>query len=119
MNLRLTDINNPSLGPIGGTPGEGGGADFIARLVSVLITTLLITGAITFLLFFLLGAISWITSGGDAKATEAAKAKVTQAVIGLFIMFSAWAIFNFIQYVFNINLLEIDLNVLKLNLSVG
>lgn len=119
MNNKLTDITNPSLGPLGATLHTGAGQTFIARLVSVMITGLLIAGSVVFLFSFLMGAISWMTSGGDAKKTEAARAKVTQAAIGLAIMFSAWAVLTLIEDLFNVSLINIDLNVLKINMPIS
>ena len=110
----LAEITNPSLGTTGAGAYQGQGAAYIVQLISVLITSLLIIGSVSFVLYFLLGAISWITSSGDAKAAEAAKTKITQATIGIFIMFAAWAVFQLVETLFGISLLSIDLSVLVL-----
>jgi hypothetical protein len=43
-----------------------------------------------------MGAISWITSGGDKGKIEDARNKITAAVIGILILASAWALFNLV-----------------------
>lgn len=47
-------------------------------------------------LFLILGGISWITSGGDKAALEAARNKIISALIGLIIVAASWAIFRFV-----------------------
>ena len=46
-----------------------------------------------------------MTSGGDEKKVGAARAQITNALIGLAIVFAAWAIMKLIQYVFGIDIL--------------
>ena len=112
---KLAQITNPSLGPVG-SAYQGQGQAYIVRLISVLVTSLLIIGTVAFVFFFLLGAISWIASGGDAKATDAARKKVSTALIGIIVMFAAWAVFQLIETLFGISLINIDLSPL---LSLG
>lgn len=109
----LAEITNPSLGTLNATY-KGQGAAYIVRLVSVLITTLLIVGTISFVFYFLYGGIYWITAGGDAKKIENARSKITQALYGIIIMFAAWAVFQLIENLFGISLLSIDLTTLIL-----
>jgi hypothetical protein len=52
-----------------------------------------------------LGGIKWITSGGDKGQTEAARAQITAAFVGLVIVLAAWAILGVVSAFFNVNLL--------------
>jgi ascorbate-specific PTS system EIIC-type component UlaA len=57
-------------------------------------------GAIMVLVFFVWGAIEWISSGGDKGKVENARNRITQAVIGLIILVGSYAIIGFIGEIF-------------------
>lgn len=69
----------------------------IGQLISALVGTLLIIAALLAFLYLILGGISWITSGGDKAAMEAARNKITHAIVGLIIVGAAWAIMVLVQ----------------------
>jgi hypothetical protein len=52
---------------------------------------------IIMLVFLVIGGIEWIISGGDKAATESARTRITNALIGLAIVVAAWAIFSVIH----------------------
>jgi hypothetical protein len=57
----------------------------------------------------LTGGVDWIRSGGDKQALESARSKLLSALIGLVLLFSAWAVITLIESVFKIDLLLIDI----------
>ena len=57
-----------------------------------LLSAVLFLGSILVLLYLIWGAIEWITSGGDKGKTEAARNKITSAVIGLIVIAASYAI---------------------------
>ena len=67
------------------------------KLVSAIVGTLLIVAALLAFLFLILGGIQWITSGGDKAGMEAARNKITHAIVGLIIVGAAWAIMILVQ----------------------
>jgi cbb3-type cytochrome oxidase subunit 3 len=95
------------------TPG-GGGTDFsqvsgltIGGIISALITFILIAASIIFFFMLVIGGIRWILSGGDKGQTESARSQITAALIGLVIVFAAWAISNIIgQFFFGKNIFQ-------------
>ena len=66
--------------------------NFISAAIQAVIV---IAGLLTFA-FLVWGGIEWLTSGGDKEKYEAARGRITAAVIGLVIVVSAWAILNVI-----------------------
>ena len=74
-------------------------------LVSAGIQLVLVVAAIVFFFILVLGGIKWITSGGDKGQTEAARNQITAALVGLVIVFSAWAIIQIIESFFNVDIL--------------
>jgi hypothetical protein len=45
--------------------------------------------------YMLFGAVSWITSSGESGKLETAKNRMIQAVVGLLVLCSTWAIYSF------------------------
>ncbi len=79
-------------------------------LVSTAIRALLIVAAVVFFFMLVIGGIKWILSGGDKGKTEEARNQITAALVGLVIVFSAWAIAQLINAFFGVNILKLDLN---------
>lgn len=69
----------------------------IGPLISALVGVLLILAALMAFFFLILGGIQWITSGGDKAGMEAARNKITHAIVGLIIVGAAWAVMILIQ----------------------
>lgn len=69
----------------------------LGSLISALVGALLIVAALLAFFFLILGGIQWITSGGDKAGMEAARNKITHAIVGLIIVGAAWAIMLLIQ----------------------
>lgn len=53
--------------------------------------------------YLIWGGIQWITSGGDKAQTEAARNRITTALVGLAIVAAAWAIMRLIGFFFGID----------------
>ena len=62
----------------------------------------------------MIGGIQWMTAGGDKAAIEQARGKVTNALVGLVILFSTFAIILAIETFFGVDILTIDIGVLKI-----
>lgn len=69
----------------------------IGKLIQAAVGTLLILAALLAFFFLILGGIQWITSGGDKSGMEAARNKITHAIVGLIIVGAAWAIMLLVQ----------------------
>lgn len=89
----------PSGVPTGGlfTTGE--------NIIRALIGLAFIIAVLMALAFLILGAIKFITAGGDAKAWGAAKQQILFAIIGLIIVFVAFLIVNIITNFFGVKLI--------------
>lgn len=77
----------------------------IGNVISAVVGVLLIVAAIAAFLFLILGGIQWITSGGDKAGMEAARNRITAAIVGLIIVAAAWAIMLLIGQFIGFNLL--------------
>ena len=65
-----------------------------------LVTVLLVFAVILSLIFLLIGAIRWITSGGDKGKLDEARKGVLASIVGLVIAFLAFFFLNLITYIF-------------------
>lgn len=101
-------ITNPVLGNLNSLAGTDG-TGFFAKLIPSLVGLLLMVGALVFVFMLLWGAIQWILSGGDKGAVESAKGRITNALAGIVLLLSTFAIVALIETFFGINILTIDI----------
>jgi len=83
----------------------------VGKLISALVGTLLIVAALLAFIYLILGGIQWITSGGDKTGMEAARNKITHAIVGLIVVGAAWAIMILVQNFLGVSIIggSIDL----------
>ena len=109
------EITNPALGPtLQDILKSEGGTGFLQRLLPNLIGLFLVIGVIIFFFYMLIGAIQWISSGGDKGRVEGARGKITNAIIGLIVLLSTFAIITLIEGFFGINILTLDIGPFKI-----
>jgi len=103
-------IYNPALTAFGGgsqTPYNDSGS-LLAQLVVTLWRTVITLGGLAVLLFLLWGGLSWLTSGGDKTKVEAARDRITSALVGMAILFASLAIVNFVGPAIGFDLLKLE-----------
>lgn len=93
---------------------EGGLAGALSNLTLPKIVSGALQLALTFaaiIFFFILvwGGIQWIVSGGDKAATEASRGRITAALVGLVIVFAAWAIAALIGTFFGVDIFNLKI----------
>jgi len=87
---------------------SGGVKDF-GDLLSAGIQIALIIAAILTFAFLIWGGIEWIASGGDKAKYEAARGRITAALVGLAIVAAAWALMKLIGYFFGIDVFDFQI----------
>jgi len=98
MGNLLADSGQVSLQPSGDFHGLTGLN--LPQIISALIKGAMVVAAVIFFFMLVIGGIRWIASGGDKAATEGARNQITAALIGLVIVFAAWAIVSLISTFF-------------------
>ena len=81
----------------------------VTTLVSGLVRLVLVIAALVFFFILVIGGIQWIISGGDKTGVETARKRITNALIGLAIVFVAWAIISLINQLFNVSIFSLNL----------
>ncbi len=103
-------ITNPLLSPfLQSILKAEGGIGLLRIILPNFIGLAFIIGSVIFLFIIIVGAIQWISSGGDKNAVEGARGKITNAIIGIVILFSVYAIIMFIENFFGISILTLDI----------
>lgn len=75
-------------------------------IVSGAISLILLVVALVFFFVLIMGGLKWVMSGGDQKNVEAARNQITNALIGLAIVFATFAIMKLIETIFGITILS-------------
>lgn len=99
------NLYNPAIGNL----GNNSGISFVQQLIPSLVGLAFVVGVLIFFFMLLLGAIQWISSGGDKAAVEGARGKITQALVGIIVLFSVFAIIKVVETFFGINILTLDI----------
>jgi hypothetical protein len=81
----------------------------IEGMVSGFIGLILVVAGLAIFFILVIGGVKWILSGGDKAHTEGARNQITAALVGLVIVFSAWAIVQLIATFFGVNILELTI----------
>lgn len=85
-------------------PGES--ARVIEILLSTIVGFLTIVAGLAFLIYFLVGGLSWITGGDDKNKVDAAKKYMTNGAIGMIVIVASYAIVWIVGQVLGLDILN-------------
>jgi len=110
LTLLAQSLTNPALPAVDqaiqSSPDSAvAGAVILGGYIAILIQTAIVLGGLAVLLYMFLGALGWITAGGDSGKIEKARDRMIQAIIGLAVLVSVVAIAVFIGPAFGLDLL--------------
>ena len=112
IELAQRPIHNPILGEDPGKTNDPTG--FLGAFIPKLITIGLIIAVITFVFVILWSGISWMSAGGDKQKIEDARSRLTNGIMGLFVVFFVFVIVQLVEIIFGISIMELDFGILKL-----
>ncbi len=78
----------------------------INTIIPGLINLILVVAGVVFIFLILTAGVQWMTAGGDKEALSSAQKRLTSALIGITIVFSAWAIISLVQNFFGLELFK-------------
>jgi len=78
----------------------------VSKIISFLIQSIFVVAGLIAFILLIVGGVRWITSGGDKEKTAKAQSTITAAVIGLLIVFAAWALIKLLEVIFGISILN-------------
>jgi len=79
------------IGILGGDPALA-----LGKLFETGIKLFIIVAGIVLIIYLLWGAFDWVTSGGEKEKIAKAQAKITNAIIGMFLIFAMLAVWGLI-----------------------
>lgn len=100
-----TAITNPAISANFGTGADTPGAALASIIVTIWRAAITL-GGLALLVMLIMGALEWITAGGDKGKIQAARDRITQSVIGMMVLAGTVAISVFISGILGINLLK-------------
>lgn len=71
------------------------------KVLTFIIRIFFIVAGLVALIYLLLGALSWITSGGNKENVDKAREKIQAALLGMILIFVVLAIVGVIENIFN------------------
>lgn len=77
-----------------------------STLISSLVGALTVVGGLAFLVYFFLGAIKWITAGGDKVKVQEAQNEMTSGLVGLIVLSVAYFIIGIVGGVLGLDILN-------------
>lgn len=86
------------------------------KVISTIIGVMTAVAAIWFIFQFIIAGYQWIQSGGEKNNIEQARDKITNSLIGLIIVVSAWIVMGVLGGILGLNILnpgEILINIGK------
>ena len=93
------------------TPGNPNEDNILLATVTAIsnaLGILTVLAGLFFIFYFLIGAIMWLTSGGDSGKLTKARDQMLHGVIGLVIVVVSYSVIGFIGTLLGLDLLDID-----------
>lgn len=105
----IPTITNPAVSEKVGT---GEGAAILQLFLGNFLQIMFIAGGVVAFFMLLLGGFEYITAGGDKEKTQNSTKRITAGIVGLAILFSAFAITKLVGLIFGINILKFEIPVI-------
>jgi hypothetical protein len=88
---------------------QGTGVSDLGTLFSALFTLAVVLAIVVVFFMIILGGYGFITAGGDKTKAQAARARITNAIIGLGIVASSFAVIALVADFFGLDIENLDL----------
>ena len=83
----------------------------LSEIILALINLALVGAVVVCFFLLIIGGSRWITSGSDKEQLASAQKTLTAAIVGLVIVFSAWAILSLVRNFFGLEEGPMSVNV--------
>ncbi|MBI2011480.1 hypothetical protein HYS91_01795 [Candidatus Daviesbacteria bacterium] len=81
----------------------------LGTIIGNLVTIVIVLGALMVLVFLVIGAFNWITSGGEKEKVASARGTILNALIGLVVLAVAFVIANVAGAVVGISIFNLEI----------
>ncbi len=104
-----------NLGPLATDKTGAQAASNLELIISQMIGLATILAGLMFLVYFIVAALNWISSGGESAKVIKAREQITQGVIGLIVLISAYIMIGLVGSILGLKLLNPGQAILDLN----
>lgn len=94
------------LGPLGKFSNTMEAFTKFTNVFSTAIGILTVSAGIWFIGQVFIGSFQWLSSGGEKQGVENARKRITNAIIGLFIVVASYALISLVGLVFGLDILS-------------
>lgn len=108
MDYLAINIGEREIAPPGGVPT--GGIAVVGTIIGNALNLIIILVIIVTLISLVWAGIQWTSSNGDKGKITAARGRITWSLVGLILALSIFFILNIIGYLFNVDLLNFNIN---------
>ncbi len=95
-------------GPAQGIFATDDPATNFEKLISTVVGVMTVVAGIWFIFVFFIGAIGWITAGGDKGAVETARKRITSGITGLAIVVIAIFLISLVGQILGFDILNLS-----------
>ncbi len=92
--FQFFQIVNPVIPPSIGSGGNSIGPTATGSIIAAIVGLMYVIGFLTALIYLITGGFYWITSAGEKNNLESARNRITQAIVGLIVIFSTYAVMS-------------------------
>lgn len=102
------------IGPLGSTifqnPTQGSSlaAARLTSTLSIVLGVITIISGIWFMVQLVMGAFQWISAGSDKQNLQTAKKRITNAIIGLFIVVISYSVMALVGYILGFDIINLN-----------
>ncbi len=108
MNLLTQNITNQPTTPVGSFSTSKVNLGFTIPSFDAVLTFIIrfffIIAGLVALIYFILGALAWITSGGNKESVDKAREKIQAALIGIILLFFVLALVGVLENILGIGM---------------
>lgn len=89
-----------------GSNTNDGALSNLEQFISTMIGVITVFAGMFFIVSFLMGAVSWISAGGDSGKIQSARDKMIQSTLGLVVVVAAYAVIGLIGRIVGLDVLN-------------
>lgn len=104
--IPLGKFTPPTTAYSAGSDTAEGALGNLESLISNIIGFLTVLASLFFVVYFIIGAFQWVTSGGDKGKLETARNRMMSGVIGMIIVIAAYSIIGLLSGIIGLDFLN-------------
>lgn len=101
------------IGPLGLEKDVSNYLNVFVSTLSIVLGVLTVSAGLLFIFQIFGGALSWLSSGGEKQALQNAQKRISNAVVGLFVVVASYSFIYIIGKILGLDILDISTQILN------